>query len=233
MKLSFRGCGEKAITLLEVLVVIVVIVVLAGIFLPSLTAAKPGAQRIKCASNLKQVGLAFRIFAVDNNDKYPFEATNSIAFQRTSNAWVHYQAMSNELASAKILMCPADRNRLNTAATDFLNAPISLSWSNHQDMSISYFVGLGARETKAQSILTGDRSMARSVTTGLYSNSRYGGANQVTANSTWLELLHGCQGNIVLGDASVKQVTEAQLRDQLQAAVNLYGVTNNYFLFPQ
>ena len=46
-------------------------------------------------------------------------------------------------------------------------------------------------------------------------------------------MMHGAQGNIVLGDASVQQVDSKWLSARLQAATNLYGITNNYFLFPQ
>ncbi len=224
-------------TLIEVLVVLVVIVALTGMCLPQLSSVKVKAPRLKCVSNLKQVGLAFRIFAGDNNDKYPFEATNSMVFQRASNAWMHFQAMSNELASAKVLMCPSDARlqRSMNDPRDFSNSPMGLTWPAHQDLSVSYFVGLGARGVWPQSILTGDRHIAKSKTSPAYSSLIEGGAIAVAPTSIWLSgTMHSEEGNIVLGDGSVKQaISSRQLGDQLQAAVNLYGITNNYFLFPQ
>jgi prepilin-type N-terminal cleavage/methylation domain-containing protein/prepilin-type processing-associated H-X9-DG protein len=128
---------KKAFTLIELLVVIAIIAILAAMLLPALAAAKRKAQKINCTNNLKQVGLAFRIWEGDNGDKYSMAVSAAVggaqdwvahsdtaATASTPSAYcpgMAFMVMSNELSTPKVLYCPSDNiHTLNNGyATNF------------------------------------------------------------------------------------------------------------------
>jgi prepilin-type N-terminal cleavage/methylation domain-containing protein/prepilin-type processing-associated H-X9-DG protein len=88
---SFPSVGEvlvswSAFSLIELLVVIAIIAVLASLLLPALSKAKAKTQGIGCLSNLKQMTLAWTMYAGDHEDSVPLNL--GAAAQSDWESWV-------------------------------------------------------------------------------------------------------------------------------------------------
>src|SRR2546423_733990 len=79
MKLHRSQSQSKGFTLVELLVVIGIIALLLSILLPSLSRARETANRVKCGSNLRQIGQAMMLYANENQGAYPRTYYNGTA----------------------------------------------------------------------------------------------------------------------------------------------------------
>ena len=95
---------DSGFTLIELLVVIVIIAVLAGILFPVYLRARQSATRAQCFSNLRQIGLAIKMYNTDNHDCFP-------------PLWPWIPRVMPYCKSSNIFICPAQNPNSRPAGT--------------------------------------------------------------------------------------------------------------------
>jgi competence protein ComGC len=224
MKLRLSNQQTAALTKIEVVVIVAALAILAALLLPALAAAKRKSSKLNCASNLKQIGIAFRIWEGDHGDKYPMSVsvTNGGAMEliATGNVAACFLVMSNELSTPKILRCPEDTRR--TYATNFS--------TGFSDANISYFVNQDAAEAYPQMILDGDDNLqvdGKPVQPGIL-------ILRPGITIGWTKDRHHGVGNIGMADGSAMQVTSEGFqranREVINGALAPGPVTNRWLI---
>ena len=229
---------ETALTRLEVLVLVVAVAIPVTLFLGAMSGAKRMANEGACVNNLKQLGLAFRIFSNEHDGEWPMalSVTNGGTREWLSNPdqlWRCFLWVSNTLYEPRVfltprmLRCPSDWQK--TRADEFAARPVNpnaVVFSGNQHLS--YFLGLNTSEDQPRSILSGDRNlMAGGIPVSA-------GRLELTTNHVlgWTKKIHNGIGQILFNDGSVDQADSGHLNEAWRNAHTSSGLTTNVWLVP-
>lgn len=144
---------RRSFTLIELLVVIAIIAVLAGLLLPALGLAKGKAQSAKCVSNLRQLGIAVRLYADDNGGRLPSAQAFRESETSVPNGWPLIQDVlaARDGALSNLFRCPGDRGGL------FGRDGSSYEWNVTLNGRILHRVDEGTQGTGDRTYLLRDR----------------------------------------------------------------------------
>jgi hypothetical protein len=188
--------------MIELLLILLVLALLILVLWPSVRQAR---GRQVCVNQLRQIAVAG--FMSNNgyglSTRWGTNKNGTKEYIETGEVFRHFLAMTNELKTPKILVCPTDKQR--TRATH---------WTNFSNQKLSYFLAVDVVDFSPQMLLAGDRNITGGLLTNrnlmlLWSNS----------SAAWSSQLHKKFGNIALADGSVHRMTEQQLRLQIQADI--------------
>lgn len=234
MRLRSEKRRVTGLTRLEVVVLVATGALLLFILVAVISAwrgASDMAKGLQCVNNLKNVGIAFRVFATDHNSQFPWQVSaneggSADSTQNPELLWRHFLVMTKEnmrsydLDSTKYLWCPKDsaKRPAEVFQLTFTNRKAVVFAGNQH---VSYFLGLNAntddlRAVRAEGILAGDRNLTV--------NLRPVGAGRVTLTGGQTlgfdrTSLHRLYGQLLFADGSVDQVSSLQL--QPSATTNL------------
>jgi prepilin-type N-terminal cleavage/methylation domain-containing protein/prepilin-type processing-associated H-X9-DG protein len=172
---------KKGFTLIELLVVIAIIAILAAILFPVFGRARENARRSSCQSNIKQIGLGFKQYIQDYDEKYPLaiadQGTTANTFDAADQGWA--QGMQPYLKSAQIFQCPSETNAPVT--TGGVTAGYSDYWSNYNIVGTGG-VSEASIDAQALTVLNGDgQSVGTNLATTTDGTSAYIVDNSDTA----------------------------------------------------
>ena len=206
---TIGGKGFAIAGLVTSILGVITALILASMLLPTLAKTARMVKRVKCSSNLRAVGVVHVRFAMDNNERMPWQLNPAQRLEHFGSALNRGQnlgdnlgltAMKAELQTAKILLSPCDPAR--SAANDELQ----LNWRSYDTKSgkpvqkngVSYAFCLGGDVRKPSTVLAFTRNLSKKRLNG----ARWLGADRDPDDPNTMEGLYDGEGQVSKADGS-------------------------------
>lgn len=212
------GRGRQAFTRVELCACLAAGALLALLALPALANTQSRGQVAQCLNNLRLMGRAVQMWASDNNSMLPSwrvaQADGGTAFNpKAGNAWFEFFILSNQLATPRILACPADEGV--RVAEDFRgDASGGYATTFYRGAATSYFINLHTSLDNPQAGLFGDRNVSLLGGPSVCSLGINNAVSLSTA-SAWTNGIHSFSGNIVMMDGRAAQTGPPEMQTAL------------------
>jgi len=175
---AFRPSPYNGFTLVELLVVIAIIAMLAALLLPALSSARERARRTVCVNNLRQISIAYEMYAEDYYENFPGNPEGLYPEEDTPKT-----LYPDYIKTAKTFWCPSSASRNNHFSSNLT----SLNWEN----SYSFVFGLTTSNTCPNPVPMVSDNGIFSSSALLYGNHKYGmNVLYIDGSVRWLNQPH-------------------------------------------
>lgn len=218
---------RRAFTLVELLVVIAIIALLIAVLLPALRRAREAANRAVCASNLRQLGIAFTTYHQDYKGYLPC-AANDPDCRPPVKAWVAWYSADQlkesliapymgQKMTKRVLMCPSDDPKIRVRLTYNMTYPYSYSvndeivvhWSQHGMRPPRKVIQRPSAKVFAM------EESAKVIDNGCFSS----GEVKAYKKNILSDRHHPLRGNVLFADGHVEFAERAMFTDAADQAV--------------